>query len=59
MCVCVCTFSCSGEIPDINPVDYDKYLREVLEEVRQNIPKVFVNLVLMGNISEVGKTGHS
>ena len=26
---------------------------ETLEEVRKNILKVFVNLVLMGNISEV------
>jgi len=30
-----------------------RFLREVLEEVRENVPKVFVNLVLMGNISEV------
>ena len=50
------TCSCSGEVPTINPDDYDKYLRDVLEEVRKNIPKVFVSLVLMGNISEVRTT---
>jgi len=44
---------CSGEYPYLNPNDYDHFLREVLEEVRENVPKVFVNLVLMGNISEV------
>ena len=27
-------------------------MREALEEVRKNIPKLFVNLVLLGNISE-------
>ena len=28
-------------------------MRETLEEVRKHIPKVFINLVLLGNISEV------
>ena len=28
-------------------------MRETLEEVRKHIPKLFVNLVLLGNISEV------
>ena len=49
--VCVCR--CSNEFPDLNPDDYDQFLRKVLEEVRENVPKVFVNLVLLGNISEV------
>lgn len=46
--------SCSGVVPTLTVNDYEHHLREVLEEVRKHIPKVFVNLVLLGNISEVG-----
>jgi dihydrodipicolinate synthase/N-acetylneuraminate lyase len=45
--------SCSGDIPTLTVDDYDKHLREVLKEVESKIPKVFVNLVLMGNLSGV------
>ena len=46
-------FSCSGKIPTLTADDYEEHMREVLEKVRQHIPKVFVNLVLMGNLSGV------
>ena len=45
--------SCSGDVPNLTPDDFEKNMRETLEEVRKYIPKVFVNLVLLGNISEV------
>ena len=45
--------SCSGEVPSLTPDDFEKHLTETLEEVRKHIPKLFVNLVLLGNISEV------
>ena len=47
------TYSCSGHFPGLTADDYQKYLNETLAEIHKNIPKVFVNLVLMGNISEV------
>ena len=28
-------------------------MKDVLEELRKNIPKLFVNLVLLGNVTEV------
>ena len=40
-------------MPTITADDFEKNLLETLEEVRKNIPKLFVNLVLLGNISEV------
>ena len=49
-CGCV---RCSGKFPSLTVDDYENHTREVLEEVRKNIPKVFVNLVLLGNISGV------
>ena len=45
--------SCSGDFPFLTADDYEYHLRETLEEVRKNIPRVFVNLVLIGNLSEV------
>jgi hypothetical protein len=45
--------SCSGDIPALRADEYDKHLRDVLKEVEAKIPKVFVNLVLMGNLSWV------
>ena len=45
--------SCSGDFPFLTADDYEYHLRETLEEVRKNIPRVFVNLVLVGNLSEV------
>ena len=46
-------FSCSGDVPTIMADDFKKNIRETLEEVCKPIPKLFVNLVLLGNISEV------
>ena len=45
--------SCSGDVPNLTPDDFEKHMRQTLEEVRKHIPKLFVNLVLLGNISEV------
>ena len=45
-------YSCSGDVPTITTDDFEKNMRETLEEVRKNVPKLFVNLVLLGNISE-------
>ena len=45
--------SCSGDVPTITADDFENNMRETLEEVRKNIPKLFVNLVLLGNLSEV------
>ena len=44
---------CSGDVPTLTPEDFEMNLNKTLEEVRKKIPKLFVNLVLMGNISEV------
>ena len=46
-------YSCSGDFSFLTADDYEYHLRETLEEVRKNIPRVFVNLVLIGNLSEV------
>ena len=45
--------SCSGDVPTLTADDFEKNMRETLEEVHKHIPKLFVNLVLLGNISEV------
>ena len=44
--------SCSGDVPTITADNFERNMRETLEEVCKNIPKLFVNLVLLGNISE-------
>ena len=46
-------YSCSGDVPTITADDFEKNMRETLEEVRKNIPKLFAKLVLLGNIPEV------
>ena len=46
---------CSGMFPTLTADDYYIHLMEVLEEVRTKIPKVFVNLVQLGNLSEIYK----
>ena len=51
--LCINLLSCSGDVPNLTPDDFEKHMRETLEELRKNIPKLFVNLVLLGNISEV------
>ena len=43
----------SVDVPNLTADDFEKHMRETLEEVRKHIPKLFVNLVLLGNISEV------
>ena len=51
--------SCSGDVPTITADDFEKNLRETLEEVRKHIPILFVNLVLLGNLSEVCRSLYS
>ncbi len=45
---------CSETVPTLTPDDFEKHLRETLDEIMK-IPRVFVNLVLTGNISGVSK----
>ena len=47
--------SCSGDFPDLTADDFQKHLNETLVEVKKNLPRTFVNLVQMGNISEVSE----
>ncbi len=49
---CVLT-RCSGFFPSLSPDEWEYHMNEVLSEVYKQIPKVFVNLILIGNISEV------
>lgn len=49
----VIRYSCSGEVPFLTPDDYEKHLTELLEEIHNKIPRVFVNYVLLFNISQV------
>ena len=51
--ISLCNTRCSGTYPGISPDLYERDIRRVLERVRRNIPKVFVNLVSMLNMSEV------
>ena len=51
-------YRCSEIVPTLTPDDFEKHLRETLDEV-QKIPKVFVNLVLAGNLSGVSPVKHS
>ncbi|XP_064393239.1 phospholipase B1, membrane-associated-like isoform X3 [Halichondria panicea] len=44
--------ACSEIVPTLTPDDFEKHLRETLDEVMK-IPRVFVNLVLTGNISGI------
>ena len=45
-------YRCSETVPTLTPDDFEKHLRETLDEVQKR-PKVFVNLVLAGNLSGV------
>ena len=47
---CLFHSCCSSGVTADN---YETNLRSALEVIRQNIPRVFVNLVPMGNLSEV------
>ena len=56
----ICTFHCllplcrcSGDIPFLTPDDFEKHLIEILEEVRKKLPRTFVNLIPLFNISQV------
>ena len=44
---------CSGDVPYITVDDFETNLRYIIEEVRSKIPKVFVNLVEIFNMSMV------
>ena len=44
---------CSCCSSGITADNYETNLRSALEVIRQNVPRVFVNLVPMGNLSEV------
>jgi len=45
----LCESCCSVNTAD----DYEFHLRSILDEIRNNIPRVFVNLVPMSNLSEI------
>ena len=45
--------SCSGQTPYLTADDFEKHLTELLEEIHNNIPRVFVNYILLFNISLV------
>ena len=53
LCLLLFSISCSGRVPYITADDYGKYLNETLAKIHANIPKVFVNVILAGNLSEV------
>lgn len=44
---------CSGDVPYITVDDFETNLRYIIEEVRSKIPKVFVNLVEIFNMSMI------
>ena len=44
---------CSGDVPFLTADDFEKHLTELLEEIHANIPKVFINYILLFNISQV------
>ncbi|XP_065915128.1 phospholipase B1, membrane-associated-like [Dysidea avara] len=44
---------CSGDVPYLTADDYEKYMTELMEEIHNNIPKVFVNYMLLFNVSQV------
>ena len=56
MCLCINNYklySCSGSVPFLTADDFEKHLVAVLEKVRENIPRVFVNIGELFNISLV------
>ena len=57
---CACTigvlvmyYRCSGDVPFLTADDYEKHMTELMEEIHSNIPKVFVNYILLLNVSQV------
>ena len=44
---------CFGEVFTLTGEDFEQHVRDVLEELRKNIPKLFINMVLLGNVTEV------
>ena len=46
-------YRCSDDVPFITADDFEKNLRFVLDEVHSKIPRVFVNLVEVFNVSMV------
>ena len=44
---------CSGHVPYLTADDYEKHMTELMEEIHNNIPKVFVNYILLFNVSQV------
>ena len=49
----LCHCRCLHIIPYLSPDDYEKHLNETLTEIKKSLPRTFVNLVLMGNLSQV------
>jgi phospholipase B1 len=45
--------ACLHIIPYLSPDDYEKHLNETLTEIKKSLPRTFVNLVLMGNLSQI------
>ena len=48
-----CAYRCSGHIPYLTADNYEKHMTELMEEIHSNIPKVFVNYILLLNVSQV------
>ena len=44
---------CTGNEPLLTADDYEKHMTELMEEIHNNIPRVFVNYILIYNVSEV------
>ena len=44
---------CTGDFPRLTADEFQLHLNETLIEINRTLPRTFVNLVLMGNISEV------
>jgi len=49
----ICVYRCSGHVPFLTADDYEKHMTELMEEIHNNIPKVFVNYILLLNVSQV------
>ena len=46
-------YRCSDDVPFITADDFEKNLRYVLDEIHSKMPRVFVNLVEVFNVSLV------
>jgi hypothetical protein len=51
--VALTLYSCSDKIRFLTPDDFESNLRDTLEQVRQDIPRVFVSVVEIFNLSLV------